>query len=281
MTITTDFLEIIEQISEKIDIPQIIDVYFPPITLIKENSSKKMNFGAFRLKDGTLGVVYTNLSPITKEIGGKLNSKHYIGISPLDLAKKFNSSDEFQKMLALGAINAISQYIFKKSDFSFDFTTDSLGLLDLKLDDRVGMVGFFPPLVKKIKDMGLNLIIIEKKIQLVKKTENWEVTLDPSRLKDCNKVLCTSTTVLNDTIDEILSYCSQAEKFSIVGPTAGFIPDPLFKRGVNIVGGTYIDDSNYFMELIRLNKRWSPATKKYCIQKEFYPGITSLLNQIS
>ncbi len=279
MTIANEFIEIVLQIANKIEVPLIKDIYLP-FPLNTEKNSHKSNFGAIKLEDGSIGVFYVSLSPEIKEIGKNTELTKFIGINPIDLAKKFNSSNIFEKTLGFGAINAISQRIFKQSNFSFDFTTDSLGLLNLSNRDKPGMVGFFPPLVAQIKKMRIQLIIIEKKAQLVKKTNNWEVTLDPTRLTTCNKVLITSTTVLNESIDEILRYCSQAEKISIIGPTAGFFPDPLFSRGVNIVGGTYIHDPNLFMELISENKRWGPSTKKYCIQKNSYPGITSLLNKI-
>ncbi len=279
MTLANEFIEIIQQISDTIDIPLIQEVYIPNQDEIEKNA-RKLNFGAIKLEDGTVGIVYISLSPQIKEIGAVTDLTKFIGMNLIDLAKEFKSSDNFQKTLGLGAINAISQYIFRKSDFSFDFTTDSLGLLDFNRADKPGMVGFFPPLVAHIKKMGLQLIIIEKKANLVQKTNNWEVTLDPTRLETCNKVLITSTTILNESLDQILKYCSQAEKISIIGPTAGFFPDPLFSKGINIVGGTYIHNPNLFMELISENKRWGPSTKKYCIQKKNYPGITALLNRI-
>ena len=280
MSIFSDFLKIIDQISKKINIPSIQDIFIPPNSTISHKTFKKSNFGAILLEDGTVGVFFVSLSPEIKEIGEKTGTSKFIGMNPMLLAKMFGSSDIFEKTLGFGAINAISQYIFKKSNFSFDFTTDSLGLLNLRHGDNPGMVGFFPPLVKKINEMKLDLIIIEKKSHLVKKTANWEVTLDPRRLTTCNKVLITSTTVLNETLDEVLKFCAQAEKISIIGPTAGFFPDPLFSRGVNIVGGTYIHDTNLFMELISEGKRWGPSTKKYCIQKANYPGISTLLDNI-
>lgn len=280
MTITSEFLEIIQKISKKITLPSIQDVFFPKITTKNELTSKKTNFGAIRLTDGSIGVVYLGLSPEVKELGSSMVKSELINKNPIELAQKFGSSNNFEKTLGLGAINAISQYIFRHSNFPFDITTDSLGLLNIKQGDRPGMVGFFQPLISQLKKMGINVIIIEKKEHLVKKTENWEVTLDPSRLTECNKILITSTTVLNESIDEILKFCSQAEKISMIGPTAGFLPDPLFKRGLNIVGGSFISNSNLFMELIQKQERWGPSTKKYCIQQNTYPGYTSLLEKI-
>ncbi len=280
MPITTDFLEIIKRIAKIIDLPKIKDIIFPPSPKIKNASAKKSNFGAIVLDDDSVGIVYLDFSAEIKEKGAIMEKSKFIGSNPFKMAMGFSSSDNFQKTIGLGAINAISQHVFKRSSFKFDFTTDSLGLLDLNSQDKVGMVGLFPPLVKQIENMNLPLVVIEKKPQLIKKTKNWEVTLEPKRLEECNKVLCTSTTVLNDSIDDILKYCSNAEKFSMIGPTAGFLPDPLFKRGINVVGSTFIHDVNKFKTLLSQNQRWGPATTKYCIQKEKYSGIDSILNEI-
>lgn len=279
MTITQDFLEIIQKVDDVIELPSIREAFFPPLE-VKDKSCKVSNFGAIKLEDGTIGVIYLNLTPEIKERATRFDGSELIGMNPIKLARNFNSQDEFNKTLGLGAINAISQHVFNQADLSLDFTTDSLGLLNLLSGDTVGMIGFFPPLVKKIELLGNKLIIIEKKEQLVKRNEKWEVTLDTERLSKCNKVLITSTTVLNDSIDDILKYCSQAEKISVIGPTGGFFPDPLFKRGVNVLGGTFIRDSRLFMELISQNQRWGPSTRKYCIQKGDYPGIDSLLKKI-
>ena len=280
MSITSDYLEIIQKISKKITLPSIQDVFFPKINTKKEFTSKKTNFGAIRLTDGSIGLVYLGLSPEIKELGANIDKSEFINKNPVYLAQKYGYSNNFEKTLGLVAINAISQYIFRHSNFPFDITTDSLGLLNITQGDSPGMVGFFRPLINHLKKMDIKIVIIEKKEHLVKKTENWEVTLDPSRLSECNKILITSTTVLNESIDEILKFCSQAEKISMIGPTAGFLPDPLFKRGLNIVGGSFISNSNLFMELIQKQERWGPSIKKYCIQQNTYPGYTSLLEKI-
>lgn len=279
MTITRDFLDIIQKVDDVIEVPTIQEAFFPPLEG-QDNSCQASNFGAIRLKDGSIGIIFLNLTREVKEIASRFNRSEIIGMNPSELARNFNSQDDFKKTLGLGAINSISQHVFSRTDLSLDFTTDSLGLLNLQTGDKVGMVGFFPPLVKKIERLGLKLIIIEKKEQLVKKSLDWEVTLDPERLTECNKALITSTTVLNDSIDDILQYCSQAEKISVIGPTGGFFPDPLFKRGVSALGGTYVHDSRLFMELLGQNQKWGPSTRKYCLQQRKYPGISSLLKEI-
>lgn len=279
MNITKEFITLINTLKKDLKDSQINEVFFP----IKGGSDPNQrfnNFGAIKLQDHSIGIIYIGLSENIKQKALNFNTDTLKGNSPFNIAKRIKSNDLFQKTLGFGAINAISQSLLNKVQYSFDFTTDSMGLLDLTKNDFVGMVGFFPPLIKRINKMNIPLIVIEKKEKLVQKHDNWEVTLDINKLKKCNKVLCTSTTVLNDSIDDILSYTESADKVSIIGPTAGFLPDPLFNRGVDVVGGTYVSDPELFMELKRQNKKWGPSTKKYCIQKNLYPGFKALLKQL-
>lgn len=276
MTISSDYFVILNEITKKVQIPSIKEIVVPTV----DENAKKSNFAAIVLEDDTMGVFFIALTQEVKKLIEKIHSKEYKGISPMDLVKNFSSKDLYEKSLSMGCINTISQYIFKKTDFPFDYTTDSLGLLNINETDVVGMVGFFPPLVSIIERKENKLIIIEKREALIKKENNWVVTLDPVKLEECNKVLITSTTVLNETIDDILKFCSNAEKISMIGPTAGFLPDPLFKRGINVVGGTRINDTQEFLYNIRNNIKWGSAAKKYTIERENYVGYVELLKRI-
>jgi uncharacterized protein (DUF4213/DUF364 family) len=146
------------------------------------------------------------------------------------------------------------------------------------------MVGFFPPLVKLIEKIGSKLIIIEKKEVLIQKAKNWLVTLDTSKLKDCklkdcNKILITGTTVLNETLDEVLDYCTNVEKVSVIGPTTSFLPDPLFKRGIDVIGGIYITNPNLLTQAILKSIRWDNSVRKYTIERNKYPGYKDLISK--
>ncbi len=276
MTISSEYQVILNDIANRVQIPLIKEIVVPTV----DEKAKKSNFAAVILEDNSIGIFFIALTQEVKKQILKIDSKEYKDTSPMDLVKDFTSNNLYKKSLSMGAINAISQFIFKETNFSFDHTSDSLGLLNINEKDIVGMVGFFPPLVKKIEERGNKLVIIELKEDLVKKEKNWVVTLDPTNLEDCNKVLLTSTTILNDTIDDILKFCSNAEKTSIIGPTAGFLPDPLFKRGINVVGGTRIINAKGFLHNIRNNIRWGSTTKKYSITREKYGGYLELLKNI-
>ncbi len=277
MPISLEFINIIEDISNVVDLPLIKEIVTPQ----NRENAKKSNFSAIILEDNSVGLIYINLSSKIKTKFKNEEFTYLKGSEPLSIIKLFNSKDLFERSLSLGVINAVSQFIFKKTNFLFDFTSDSLGLLDIKSSDIIGMVGFFPPLVKLIEKIGSKLIVIEKKEELVQKSKDWLVTLNPSKLKDCNKILITGTTVLNDTLDEVLDYCTSAEKKSVIGPTTSFLPDPLFRRGIDVIGGTYVSKSDLLAQAIHQSIRWSDSVKKYTIERKNYPSYKELISKFS
>ncbi len=269
MSLSSEYLEIINKISESFFIPPIKDVIIP----LNDERNKNSNFAAIILDDNSVGIFFINLNQNIKDLMQKTNFQVYKGMDPSFLARKFSSNNLFDKCLRLGCINAISQYIFKKNKFHFDYTTDSLGLLDADETDIIGMVGFFPPLVQRIANKANRLIILEKKKELINKNKNWLVTLNPKHLESCNKILITSTTIMNETIDDILFHCTNAQKISIIGPTAGFLPDPLFKRNIDVIGGTNVHDVDLFIKSITNNLKWGKAVKKYTIERKKYKSF--------
>ena len=176
-------------------------------------------------------------------------------------------------MVGLAALNGICQHVIKTTQYKLDITSDSLGLLSIEPGDTVGMVGFFRPLIKRVEDLGVSLTIFEQKEHLIQQYPQYHVTLDLSLLRGCNKVLCTSMTVYNNTLDEVLAHCSSEAFISVVGPTAGYFPDPLFSRGVDVVGGSYIKDGQLFMQRLQDEIKWGDTVSKFCFQKNHYPGL--------
>ncbi len=271
MLLYKEFHHMVTVLSTDYQIPEIDGIFLPPF--FKGGQPRDSEFMAVTLKGGAMGISYVLVPDREESIYCSIHESDYIGKAPLTMALKFGSSTAVDNMLGLAAVNAICQHLFKALDYTFDFTSDSLGMLDIKAHDSVGMVGLFPPLIKRVTDRGASLTIIEKKKELINENPEINVTLDPGELRHCNKVLCTSTTVNNNTIDEILSHCKKDAKISVIGPTAGYFPDPLFKRGVDVVGGNLICDSKQFRLRLENRKKWGETARKFCFTKENYKQI--------
>lgn len=266
-----DFRAMAEMIAASVPLPVIAGLFLPP--LFKDRQPHDSEFMALRLSDDSVGISFVMLPEHCRSPYERLRPDTFNGRPPGELAARFGSHDPIEHMLAMAALNAMCSHIMRSGRVELDTATDSLGLLDIQAGDHIGMVGFFSPLIDRIEACGARLTVIELDDSYRELYPHIRVTLDTAELNGCNKVLCTSTVVYNNTLDYILSHCRADAFISVVGPTAGFLPDPLFARGVDVVGGTLIHDGAAFMCLLAEKKRWTGARRKICFQKKTYRGL--------
>ncbi|MFC1824183.1 Rossmann-like domain-containing protein [Thermodesulfobacteriota bacterium] len=271
MGLKDEFRNMVMALTTKFTPPPIADIFFPPF--LRGGQPKDAQFMAISLEGGAAGISFVLLPEERMEAYSALKPLDFVEKSPREFALEFGNEDPVKEMISLAAINAICQHVMRETHFPIDDATDSLGLLSVSPGDRIGMVGLFYGLVKKIKKAGAELVVIEKNERLIDKFPDLPITLDPAKLRTCNKILCTSMTILNNTLDEILAHCSPDAFVSIIGPTAGYFPDPLFARGVDVVGGRVVRNGVRFLQTLAERKRWGDATQRTCFQKETYSSI--------
>ena len=271
MSLKNEFKKMVTKLSSKFTFPPISNIFFPPFH--KGGQPKNAHFMAISLESGAAGISFVLLSDAKMEQYNTLKPADFTGKDPQEFALEFGNENPIKEMISLAAINAICQHVMRKTSFEIESAVDSLGLLSVSKKDRIGMVGLFSGLVKTIRNKGAKLVVIEKNEALIKKFPDLRVTLDSAKWKTCNKILCTSTTILNNSLDDILTFCSPDAFISIIGPTAGYFPDPLFARGVNVVGGRVVKNGEQFLQLLAAGKHWGDATQRTCFQKKIYTSI--------
>lgn len=278
MSIATDYLRLVETIAKRLTIPSVQSIH---IAALQEDPDKSSKFGAMVLSDGTVGLTYTDLDGALSALQDRAKTDPLIQASPVEIAKLYVGQSGWQRSLGMAAINAISQVVFKRSGYIPPIADKTINDLALENGDYVGMVGFFPPLVEQIRTLGLPLTVVELDERWLQSADGLYVTLDPEHLRDCNKIVCTGTALINQTIDALMQHCGHAEQIFIVGPTTGCLPDPLFDRGVTLLGGCSVVDTERFIELWTRQEKWRGTTRRYVLSKgKGYPGYQSLLTKI-
>ncbi len=268
MSVLTELGAMARRLAEQHSVPRIREAYFPP--LFAGGQPVDHEFLVVALEGGAAGLSFVLPPRDSAEAYRALDPGMFAATTPQEHLAGLGGADPLRNMLGLAAVNAICQHVMRSGKIALDRATDSLGLLDLHEGDRLGMVGLFPPLLKRVAQARCELIVVEKDPAALERHPRLPITLDVAALRRCNKVLCTSTAVLNDTIDEVLANCAEAEHVSVIGPTAGFFPDPLFARGVDVVGGRYVVDGDKLLSRIRNREPWGDATEKLCFRKATY-----------
>ena len=273
--IAGEFLELVSGIESRLELPAIRSIHMAETDQPRGRSSK---FGAVVLTDDTVGLTFVDLDDSRSAIAVKLDPGEFIDRSPIHLARLYGKSQAWQRAAGFSAINAISQFLLRHSGLELPPSPSTLDMLSLADDDRVGMVGYFPPLVRAIVNAGTPLTVVElDPAWLDQEQPGVELTPDPSRLSGCNKVLITGTTLINHTLDGILEHCRHAREIIVLGPTTSCLPDPLFTRGVTVVAGRQVTDCQRFLQFREAGEPWREVANRYLFRRGQYPGWESLL----
>jgi uncharacterized protein (DUF4213/DUF364 family) len=202
-----------------------------------------------------------------------------VGAEPLHLARGYVSGDSLARTVGLAAVNALTRCVFDRAGFAPSVSDDSIGLLDPAPGETVGMIGYFPPLVPRIVARGARLVVVELRADLVGERDRVRVTLDAAELEGCAQVLATGTLLLNDTLDRMLQHCRHAQRLALVGPSVGGPPDPLFARGITVLGGRWVNDGRGYVDALLRGASTSAYARKCALHPADYPGWQTLIGR--
>ena len=274
MTYARDLLQQLHAVFDVAPRPRIAALHLPPQPW---SGTKSGEFGAVELDGGALGLSYVLLDDALATIAQA--GAAVVGADALEVAAWWTEGSGARAALGFAAANALSRQVFDRAGFVPPSATDSIGGVQPHAGESIGMVGFFPPLVKQVTAQGAMLTVLELRSELAGQHPGFRVTLDPHDLAGCTQVLSTSTVLLNHSLDEVLAQCTKAQRFVLIGPSAGGLPDGLFSRGVSAVGGAWIEDKASFCTALAAGQPWSNSVRKFLLQREHYPGLDELLRR--
>lgn len=276
-TLETELLAGLARVAAHHPLPRVRALHLPPLDAPNDTARDRGEFCALELEDGALGLAYVLLDDTLARLHAETPGLGLAGSDPLVLARAAVGGQGLVRTLGLAAINALSRHVFDRAGYVPPRSTDSIGQVDPQPGERIGMVGYFRPLAKRIAEVGARLVVLELDAALVGEHPDCTVTLDPAALGCCPKVLCTASTLINGSLDRMLKAAASARHFALIGPGAGCLPDALFAHGVTLMGGNWIADGPAFVDALRRGEGWSGHGWKFAIERGHYPGLDALL----
>lgn len=272
--VAADVIALLERALAGHGAPKVRALYLPPTPW---DGTKDGEFGALELDDGSLGLSYVLLDGALDALVAGAHGERLLGADALEVAHWWAAGDGVRRTVGFAAVNALTRHVFDRVGYAPPDAVDSIGGLDPQPGEHIGMVGFFPPLVKQVTARGARLTVLELKSELAGARDDFHITLDPAALEACDKVLSTSTVLLNDTLDAVLAHCRNARAFAMIGPGASCLPDPLFARGVTLMGGAWIEDAEGFKRALAAGTPWGRHARKFALERAIYPGLDALI----
>ena len=203
-----------------------------------------LGYTAVTLPDGGIGLSYTHFED--KQSCMLLN-RHidYEEQPAIQLLEKIKSDHPVERSMALALVNALNYKDAlefpedKKNQIMFDQFNIGDGT-------RVAMVGFIGPLVELLKQKQAAVEVLDAsrnlghKDDLYAKLDNWADVL-----------VLTSTSILNNTTEEILQHVSPAVKTVMLGPSTPMVAEAFDHLPVHMLAGTVPVDKANVLKAIR------------------------------
>lgn len=213
------------------------------------------------LSSGHAGMSYTPVQEIPEAVccprsharmpaAGKL-----LDMEVTDLMDYALDDNALKAAVGMATLNALSAILLSGDTCKYKPSAygNALDLVEITSEDTVAMVGAFPPFIKRIQEITKNLFVIDKNPKVVGKGDTIRIE-SADRLKDiiprADILVITGVTLVNHTLGSILNLAEKANEIVVVGPTASVYPEPLFKRGVTVLGGVRITDPVRMIHLI-------------------------------
>jgi len=218
-------------------------------TLRVERAVIGLFFSGVKLSNGDCGICFTPIKEIPESVccptsaaaipaAGKLKNQ------PVAFyLEGMRGGKALKKALGIAVLNALSSACWRKKPprgYSLTYGRDPLDDAVLPDDAQVVVVGALAPYLKMLKTRGRPFCILEHDPRTLKADElPFYVAPEhaASRIAAADWLIITGTTLINDTLEDILATARPGAEIILVGPTASMLPEAFFRRGVRAIGG--------------------------------------------
>ena len=228
-------------------------------------------YTAVELSTGHIGLCYSFqrenpfLHSKLNDMAGTLSGSYTHDM--LEMAKSWNLGES---ILGVATINALSQLIFDRFQEYKILKGNVMDHLNIKNSDRIVFIGNIKPLVERVENKVAEIIVLERDPQ--KKSKHClPDTLAEEVVPDADITIITGTSFVNGTLDRLIALSKGSKERVLVGATASFVPDPVFQRGITLIGGMKTLNSTYLIRIVSEGggtKQLKRASEFYCIRNQ-------------
>ena len=173
-----------------------------------------------------------------------------------ELAREALSGHGIRRAVGIAALNALADCCWQRRphpDVELRRGVDAFDATEIHSGDKVVVVGAFVPFLKELKRRGQPFLVLEQDAATLKADELpffRPAERAAEILPEADVVLITGSTLVNNTLENLLALVRPETRVTIVGPTVGMLPDALLARGADVLGCVKITDADAFLDLL-------------------------------
>ncbi|MCP4008619.1 MAG: hypothetical protein GY726_03780, partial [Proteobacteria bacterium] len=161
MSIVAEYIKLAETVASQIELPKVSRLYLPDL---EETPEIRDEFGLLFLESGTVAPFYASLPGALGSLWETFPADTSIELELLDLISLFTDRDLANKAIALGAFNAMSQFLMARAGLLplREEAGVNMGSGKPRAGERIGMVGYFCPLIDKLLAKDVEILVLER-----------------------------------------------------------------------------------------------------------------------
>lgn len=218
-------------------------------------------FTGVKLSNGAGGVSYTPIKDLPEAVccpssaGAGFDPLRVRGRRVADILPALSSDDPLKTATAMAALNALSASCWEREParYEMQFGADAQDLVRMPPECSVAVVGALVPTLRALKKRGGTWWVIEQDPRTLKREElpHYVPAAESEPIiREADALVITGVTLLNHTLEGILAAARPDAEIAVLGPTASLLPEPLFARGVRIVGGVWVRKPDALLDVL-------------------------------
>jgi uncharacterized protein len=219
-------------------------------------------FTGVKLSNGAGGVCFTPIKAIPEAVccpssAGRIFDPMAVrGMAAEEVLTGLSSREPIKTATGIATLNALSATCWEKGflgGLEIREDIDAQDEIRMEQSKSVALVGAFTPILKTLKKRGGTWWVLEQDPSTLKSDEMPHyvpATKSDDTIRQADVLIVTGVTLVNHTLDTILERANPSAEVAVIGPSASLLPEPLFRRGVRIVGGVWVRRTDQLLDVL-------------------------------
>lgn len=201
-----------------------------------------LGYTCVELKDGAAGIAWTPGRGAASSCTHLPKAGTMQDAFEHDILQLLDSDNYLERAIGLATFNAVNAR--KTYEYS---ETEAITLLDIQETDHVVMVGYFGPIIPRVKKTGCCFDILDLDSS---KPGIVDLRSGPDLLAKCDVAIITSTSIINGTIDILLDHLQRNRAAVLLGPSTPLCPEAFHNTRITQLSGSRIKEAESLKRIV-------------------------------
>lgn len=233
---------------------------------IKDIKVERLVIGIFftgvKLSSGHGGICFTPIKEIPEAVccpssaSVMPSSGKFQGQNVSTVLMDMWHGNPLNKSIGIAIMNALSSFYWDlklPQNYVIEKCVNAFNDIQIPDSSYVVIIGALVPILRILKQQKRPFSIVELDPRTLKEDElKFYVPVHeaPAAIRKADIAVITGTTLINDTLENILSHAKPGANIMLVGPTASMLPEAFFDRGVKTIGGIIVTKPDELLDTI-------------------------------